>query len=192
MDTTTRISELPLTENITSQYGTNKINDQTLQNTYIPMNIHPNPYGSQHDTPNMLPPQQPQCRIPSRDIPINTCLQIDEQVQPNYIPNTRLSSDYVLDYEKHAEHKHVEHSELTKKKRLIDILFTELQTPFFIMLLFFIFQMPFINGLMIKYLAVFSIYNTDGNMNVYGYIFKSILFGLIFYGSNKLVEFMCE
>ena len=192
MDSTTRISELPLTENITTHYGSNKNTDQSLQNTYIPMNIHPNPYGSQHDTTNISPPQQPQCRIPSRDIPMNTFQQIDEQVQPNYIPNTRVSSDYVLDYENHTDHKNIDRADLTKKKRLIDILFTELQTTIYITLLFFIFQMPFIDGLMVKYLSIFSIYNTDGNINIYGYIAKSLFFGLLFYGSNKIVDIMCE
>ena len=117
MDTTTRISDLPLTENITTQIGTNKLTEQALQNTYIPMNIHPNPYGPQHDANNIPPPQQPQYRIPSRDIPINTCQLLDEQVQPNYIPNTRLSSDYVLNYENQTEHKNAQHSELSKKKK---------------------------------------------------------------------------
>jgi len=192
METTTRISDLPLTENITTQIGTNKPVDQSLQNTYIPMNIHPNPYGPKQDVTNSIPLPQPQHRIPSRDIPINTCHQLDEQVQPNYIPNTRLSSDYVLDYEKQIEHTNAQHNELTKKKRLIDMLFTEFQTPLYIALLFFIFQMPFMNGLMVKYLSALGIYNTDGNMNVYGYGLKSILFGLLFYGSNKVVEILCE
>jgi len=189
---TTRISELPLSENITTQFGINKPNEQSLQNTYIPMNIHPNPYGSQKDMHNNILPQQPSCRIPSRDIPINASQQIDEQVQPNYIPPTRVSNDYVFDYENKNERKLDERVKLTKKKRLIDILFTELQTTIYITLLFFIFQMPFINVLMVKYLSIFSIYNTDGNINIYGYIAKSLFFGLLYYGSNKIVDIMCE
>ena len=221
-ETTTRISDLP--ENITlqpnmSNGGGGGGGSQSLQNTYMPMNIHPNPYGPQDGNPtpinpsmqqNQQPPQysqqqppqfaqqqppqfaqQPQYKLPSRDIPMDTLQHShDEQIKPNYIPNTRLSSDYVLDYEKVNETKNKITNEIKHKTRFIDNVMVELQTPIFISILFFIFQMPIINSCMLKYLSFLLIYNEDGNFNFYGILLKSMLFGALFYSSNKFIDYI--
>ena len=211
-ETTTRIADLP--ENITLQpnmSGSNSGMSQSMQNTYIPMNIHPNPYGSQDGVPppmnisqqeqqyqheqqeQQYQQEQPQYKLPSRDIPMDTSYHNhDEQIRPNYIPKTRLSSDYVLDYEKVNESKYKMTNDIKHKTRLIDNIMIELQNPIFISILFFIFQMPIINSCMMKYLSFLMIYNEDGNFNFYGILLKSMLFGTMFYSSNKFIDYISD
>jgi len=44
-------------------------------------------------------------------------------------------------------------------------------------LLFFLFHTAIVNEIMYKHLAFLAIYNSDGNLNVYGVLAKSALFG---------------
>lgn len=181
MESTTRIDDLP--ENITMRVQ----NDAT---SYAPMNIHPNPYGNQTPQPNSLP-QQKQQRLPSRDIPMDQMgYQQDEEIQPNYVPRVRFAEDYVKDYENISEASIRTHE--TKKERvsLIDRLLTDLQTPIFVAILFFIFQLPIVSTMVFRRFSFLSIYNPDGNVNMYGIALKSALFGSAFYSLNNAVEYL--
>ena len=236
-NSTTRISDLP--ENITLQMPTSAFpmnavgsvgmgGDQGgLSNSYIPMNIHPNPYGN--NTPDItLPfPQQqgqqgqqqyinqpfqdllqhqqqqgqqfntqqfqdmPQQRLPSRDIPINNLEYTnDQEIQPNFIPRAKLTSDYIKEYEDNEEKLFRKHEEKKYRKQMAEDLFTSLQTPILVAILFFIFQMAIVTRTMYKFLNLLPIYNTDGNLNIYGLIFKSTMFGSIFYSFDKIIHFL--
>jgi hypothetical protein len=250
---TTRIADLP--ENITIQMPgsmTNGYNNQGNgsgmgtgpgtgpgsgpgpgsgfdQNTYMPMNVHPNPYGPQTQSavmplpqsqpnnkngmgpnqgmglnqgmgPNQLTYEQqmmlqnmPQHRIPSRDIPIDTAGYLqDEQIQPNYIPPVKLTSDYINEYEEKHSKKTQEHEQKKHRGRMIDNLLTELQTPMFVAILFFIFQMPIVNTLLYKNFSFLSIYNTDGNINFYGLFLKSLMFGSAYYSLSRFTNYISE
>ena len=235
MEKATRISDLP--ENITVQmpsYNPN-INQSNMNidsaTNYMPINVHPNPYGISAQNPIMPIPQQPnaqqmnqmnqmnqmeqinvkrpkqqfidqqqlelqnmqQMRLPSRDIPIDTTNYIqDEQTQPNYIPKSNVSSDYIRDYEETTE-KHIREQEKKKyRESRIDEILTELQTPILICILFFIFQLPVINTIIFKKLSFLSLHNEDGNFNFYGLLFKSIMFGSLFYSVQKVTTFISE
>ena len=229
MEKTTRIADLP--ENITVQmpsYNPNINQSNTMNagfespNNYIPINVHPNPYGISAQNPIMPIPQQPnvqqmnpmeqisvqkpkqqfsdqqmlelqnmqQMRLPSRDIPIDTTNYLqDEQVQPNYIPRPNVSSDYIRDYEQ----KHIrEHEQKKYRESRIDEILTEFQTPILICILFFCFQLPFINTIIFKKFSFLSLYNEDGNFNFYGLLFKSMLFGSLYYSIQKITNFISE
>jgi hypothetical protein len=218
-ENTTRISDLP--ENITLQPAYNTGNDSELKNTYIPMNIHPNPYGNNNGPqPNMIPPPiqqppknvinanpyQPQLspeeqnvlqnmppqRLPHRNVQMDTASYYhDEEIQPNYIPKPKLNSNYLQEYESENENIR-KHEHAKNRTRMVDTLFTELQTPILIGLLYFIFQMPFINNSIFKYFTFLKIYNEDGNINFNGMFLKSILFGLFFYSVMKLSNYISE
>lgn len=184
------------------------------QGNYIPINVHPNPYGISGQNPIMNPPQQTtvpnnqvymseedqyqmhqmkQQRLPSRDIPRDsTNYTQDEQVQPNYIPMPKHHDDYVRSHEDMTEKNLKEYEEKKRKERRIDIILTELQTPLVIMLLFFFFQLPMINTMIFKRFSFLSIYNADGNFNFNGLIFKSILFGSAYYSLIKVTNFLSE
>jgi len=237
MEKTTRIADLP--ENITVQMPSYNPNVNNLESptNYIPINVHPNPYGISAQNPIMPIPQQPnvnsmnhmqqmspmnqinqmepisvkkpkqlfteqqqyelnnmqQIRLPSRDIPVDTTNYLqDEQVQPNYIPKSNVSSDYIRDYEETTE-KHIrEHEKKKYRESVIDDILTEFQTPILIGILFFIFQLPIINTIIFKKFSFLSLYNEEGNFNFYGLLFKSILFGSLFYSVQKITNFISE
>ena len=236
MEKTTRISDLP--ENITVQMPTynpniNQSNNMNMDSAtnYMPINVHPNPYGISAQNPIMPIPQQPnvqqmnqmnhmtqmeqitvkrpkqqfidqqqmdlqnmqQIRLPSRDIPIDTTNYLqDEQTQPNYIPKSIVSSDYIRDYEETTEKNIREHEKKKYRESRIDEILSELQTPILICILFFIFQLPIINTIIFKKFSFLSLHNDDGNFNFYGLLFKSMMFGSLFYSVQKVTTFISE
>ena len=196
MDSTTRIDDLP--ENITMRVP----NEQPGQvPTYAPMNVHPNPYGNSIQ-PNVMPPPQakvrfqeeaPQVRLPSRDIPMDQSrYQQDEEIQPNYIPRAKLTSDYVKDYEEITHDNIRKHENRKEKTSMVDRILSDLQTPILVALMFFIFQMPMMNTMFYRNFSFLSVYNTDGNINFYGIALKSVLFGGIFYSLQNTVNYLTD
>ena len=180
---------------------------EDLNLTYTQMNVHPNPYGNPQQ-PQIMPipqgqfqqpqmaqmPQQPQYRLPSRDIPLETDMYTqDESITPNYIPPVpKLTGDYIRDYEDDDEIQLKNHKQKKHKERLMDTLFTQLQIPFFIAIMFFIFQMPVVNTMIFKRFSFLSIYNADGNFNFYGLFLKSMMFGCVYYGLTKTIDYISD
>jgi len=213
MENTTRIADLPDNSNygggmpatFSSGGGQRNALESSVPTNYIPMNIHPNPYGNQtipippqqspsnniqfteeqlHQIQNMQPR-----RLPSRDIPQDaTQFTQDEQVQPNYIPKTNVSSDYVREYEALSERKLKDHEDKKRKDSRLDMLVIEMQLPFLIAALFFLFQLPAINTMIFKKMSFLAIYTDDGNFNLNGLLMKSVLFGLTFYSMQTLAN----
>jgi hypothetical protein len=137
--------------------------------------------------------QIPQFRLPSRDVVIDTATYMnDNQIQANYIPMPKLTKDYILDYEENADKNIVEHEKKKHRENLVDEILSELQLPVFVAVLFFLFQLPIVNTLVFKRFSFLSIYSDDGNFNIYGLVFKSLLFGSLFYSVNKVVTFISE
>lgn len=209
----TRISDLP---NGNSQ--SNKPHE--LPNNYIPINVHPNPYGISDKNPIIelpqdanvhMPPFRPpvsnqmsdtdiaqlntmqQQRLPSRDIQHDTTsYSQDEAVQPNYIPKPRDLDDYVREHEKTTEKNLREYEDKKRRRNTIDSIITDFQTPIFIAAMYFIFQMPIVNKLIFKRFSFLSIHNDDGNFNFYGLILKSFSFGAIYYAMVQFTTFISE
>ena len=182
------------------QYPPNQGGDDRLN--YQPINAHPNPYGNQQKVPDGLPlpeasPQRnqqqlqqqqytvenmPQQTLPSRDIPINTLdYQQDHEIKPNHVPTVKLTSDYIRDYEKANEEELKLHRQQKYRQETAHDTISELQIPILITVLYFIFQMPIVTTLMRKYLSFANLYNEDGNFNIIGLLFKSLLFGSLYY-----------
>jgi hypothetical protein len=84
----------------------------------------------------------------------------------------------------------LDHQKEQHRKDLVVSVYDELQTPILIGVLFFLFQVPIINALMFKYLNFLKIYSDDGNLNLYGILFKSILFGLVYFGFIRLTTYI--
>ena len=245
MENITRIADLPMDNNMqmSNQLGTQQGTQQRTQQgtqqkrvhfedgeaqNYIPINIHPNPYGISAQNPIMTPPQQPNVsqkqqimpqtymppppqsqflseeqqaelhhlshqRIPSRDIPRDSTGYIqDEQIKPNFIPKTNMSSDYVRDHEDMTEKNRIEYENKKKENNKFDNFMNEFQTPIFVAILFFLFQLPIINKLIFKRFDFLSLHDADGNFNFYGLLFKSSLFGGIYYMVFKAINFLVE
>jgi len=196
MDSTTRIDDLP--ENITMRVQPEQSGQVP---TYAPMNIHPNPYGNSIQ-PNVMPlpeskvrfqEENPQMRLPSRDIPMDqTIYQQDEEIQPNYIPRAKLTRDYVRDYEEVTHDNIKRHENRKDKTSMLDKIFSDLQTPVLVALIFFIFQMPMMNTMFYRNFSFLSLYNTDGNVNFYGIALKSAVFGSVFYGIQNTMQYLTD
>jgi hypothetical protein len=132
-------------------------------------------------------------RLPSRDFP-NSMLDYtnDEEIKANYIPKSNISSDYVRDKEIITEKLLKEYEETKIKINKIDLIISELQTPIFIAILFFVFQMPIVNTMIFKKFSFLSITNEEGNYNMNGYIFKSVLFSFLYYITVKLMKYIVD
>ena len=70
----------------------------------------------------------------------------------------------------------------------MDVLYSELEKPILMAILFFLFQLPIINTLLKKYIK--GIFNNDDNLNVYGYILKSVMYSSTFYFLIKSMEYI--
>ena len=128
--------------------------------------------------------------LPNRDIPYQPeRITRDPQTQPNYIPKTAKNSDYIeedMDYEEMMKRNKNEKNE----KDRLDIIYDELQTPVVISILFFAFQLPIINKLILKFAP--SLFFNDGNPKFTGYLFKTSLFSFLYYVSNKVLTTFSE
>lgn len=125
--------------------------------------------------------------LPSRDIPINTNkITSDENIKPNFIPNANnqnyINNDMSVQDLINQDNKN------SCKNKTYEQLFFELKLPILIGLLFFIFQIPTFKKIIRTSIPFLN--NKDGNNNFYGYIFNTLLFVIIFYLLNKLMDNM--
>jgi len=123
--------------------------------------------------------------LPSRDIP-NNSIQIsnDEQTKPNYIPPPPVQEDYIKNNET-PDYLIEENNRKMRNSNFYDMLYGEGQLPIIIALVYFLFQLPAIKKYN-KNLLPFM-FNVDGNPNLYGYIFNSMLFASMIYILQKVM-----
>ena len=126
-------------------------------------------------------------QLPSRDIPmITTNLSNDAQVQPNYVPQPPQNGvDYIKDYEE-ASDMIDNYNKNANRQNSLDDMYNEIQTPLLLSVLYFFFQLPFFIKFLYSYFPV--LFSNDGNLNINGFGFTSILFGLVFYVLNKVTN----
>jgi len=128
--------------------------------------------------------------LPIRDVPRNTeSVVSDEQTMPNYVP--KAPHDYIREHHENTQSflQHNEH--LTNRGESIDVVYETLQVPILLAILYFTFQLPVMRKYLLMYLP--SIFNKDGNHNLTGLIFISILFSCTYYGINfVLSQFVLE
>ena len=225
MDTITRISDLPDSNNVMANPGAMNGYSPMIPSGqgpgqvagpggYVPINVHPNPYGISAQNPIMPQPEQAQApphrtheqrapyfseeqlmqmqhqRLPSRDIPQDTTDHMqDEQVRANYVPKVRFAEDYVRKQEDMTERNLREYEEKNKRAHKLDILLNELQTPIFIAILYLFFQLPIVNAFF-KRFSFLAIYLPDGHFNFNGLLLKSMMFGGAYYLLMKSIAFI--
>ena len=129
--------------------------------------------------------------LPNRDIPMNTNhITHDNTTRPNYVPEADPNKrDYIGEEESLQEM--IEKNRKQEKEMFeINELYDELTTPILVMVVYFIFQLPFLKKLMLKHLP--SFFSADKNLNFSGYFFKTVLFGGTFYGLTKLIKYVSE
>ena len=127
--------------------------------------------------------------LPSRHISMETNhVTQDEQVKPNYIPPAQ--NENYIEKEENIEAAIAENNSRQKDTDRLDQMYEEIQLPILIMLLFFIFQLPFVQMKLKSFLP--SLFMNDGNPTLSGYAFKTVLFGLGFYGLQKASIYLSE
>jgi hypothetical protein len=126
--------------------------------------------------------------LPSRDIPTTTHhLVHDAQIQPNYIPPTNDSQKYDYIESEETKQKIIDnYNESLKKSSNLDQVYDEIQVPFLLAILYFLFQLPILRKQLFRYFPF--LFLKDGNPNVSGYLFMSFLYGLVFYVLNKSIK----
>lgn len=162
------------------------------------------PYQKQTQIPQPPPQQQqqqypPQQRLPSRDIKFEqTDYMQDPHMQANYIPHNPNSAslqshnDYIDENVGVELPSSLSNGKKEKKKKKVvhfsDEWFEILKLPVAVGLVFFVFQLPIFEKLLKQYLTFTAIYNEDKSFNMYGYMVKSVLFGLTFYIMSEQVR----
>ena len=124
-------------------------------------------------------------QLPSRDIPTSTNhISQDQQITPAYIPPTE-NTDYIQQHEDNEDIIN-DYNKQVQNSNALDTMYDELQTPLLLAVLFFLFQLPFFKKYMFMYLPMFFL--NDGNYNIYGFVFMSIMFAFVFYLLQKTMN----
>jgi len=124
-------------------------------------------------------------QLPGRDISMATDnLTQDVQTKPNYIP-AEQNVNYINRSETNEDIMN-EYNDNAKKTNSLDDLYDEMQIPLLLGVLYFIFQLPVIRKTLNSYIPM--LFNVDGNMNINGYIFTSVLFGGLYYSLLKVMK----
>ena len=94
-------------------------------------------------------------------------------MEMDYINNAEQPEDMINNYNMN-----------TLRNSSLDEMYNEVQTPLLLGVLFFLFQLPFFKKMLFSYFPV--LFSNDGNLNINGFLFTSVLFGLMFYLCNKI------
>lgn len=194
----TSISHLPNTgESILPQMPTQEINNITMttsENINMPKisNEINNEIKNSQTNYNELVNQLQKASVsgatalPSRDIPIDPALlKTDIETKPNFIPQHNVSEDYINNLETQNSLLN-QNSKEEKKIDTLEEFYNEFQIPLLLGILYFLFQLPIFKKYMKKLLPF--IFASDGNLNLNGYLFNSVLFASIFYILFKSVN----
>ena len=123
-------------------------------------------------------------QLQSRDIPQSTSRIVqDPEIQPNYIPPIK-NEDYISTEEDEEDIIH-NYERSQERSNSLDQMYDELQIPLMIGVLYFLFQLPIVKSTLAKQIP--ALFSVDGNVNLYGYIFTSALFSIIYYSISKTV-----
>lgn len=128
--------------------------------------------------------------LPPRDIPIDTSRVVsDERIKPDYIPTIKKETmDKYLKEMKDEEEKMKNNALKNEKEEKWELLFNDFQEPLIIMILFFLFQLPFSTKLFRRFFPF--LITKDGYPRMTGYLVKSCLFGGSFFVIHKLIQNM--
>ena len=121
-----------------------------------------------------------------RDIPHDTLPhQHDKQTTPDYIPEQK--DDYIgniLDNEKIIYNNQLKQN----KTDNVEFVYEQIQMPLLISVIYFLFQIPLFKKY--TFMLMPKLFKPDGNANIYGYIFNSILFGSTYFTMTKAISYI--
>lgn len=127
-------------------------------------------------------------QLPSRDIPMNAHgITADPQVVPNYVPPPpQQHDDYIKNHEQASDITN-NYNRIKQNNSSLDEMYNEIQTPLLLAVLYFLFQLPFFKKFLYTYLSF--LFSNDGNYNLNGYIFTSVIFGMLFHILMKTTSY---
>ena len=124
-------------------------------------------------------------QLQSRDIPMTTSgLSADPQVMPNYVPQPM--QDYIRNNEQTSDMIN-NYNTSKQTNSSLDDMYNEIQTPLLLAVLYFLFQLPFFKKFLYSYIPF--LFSNDGNLNINGYLFTSVLFGMLFHLLMKTTSY---
>jgi len=119
-----------------------------------------------------LPFTTPAAKLPERDIPRETLPHVaDPQTTVNYVPRVP---------------EYLPPAPAPPAPSLIIRYVDEFRVPIVLSLLYYIFQMAFVQDALHKFIP--ALFKADGNLSSVGIVVKSGLFGSAFYGLTLLME----
>ena len=107
---------------------------------------------------------------------IGTWIDIGDNMTQNYI-NEYEAYENIIDNKRKEENR----------QSSLEILYEQLQLPIIVALLYFLFHLPIVNNWFIKTFK--SFFHSDGNMNLSGYVLKSIVFASLYHIIYKGVKY---
>lgn len=123
--------------------------------------------------------------LPSRDIPINEArIATDEEIKPDFIPVAE-NDDYIDEDETNED---VINNYIVKEENRIqaESIYDDLQVPIIVALLHFLLQIPAFKKMQRKMIP--SIFGSDGNMNIYGFIFNSLFLACSVFITRRIIQ----
>ena len=120
--------------------------------------------------------------LPSRDIPQQSNRE-DATAQPNYVPEHKNYINEYEEYENMIDNKRKEEN----RQSSLETLYEQLQLPIIVALLYFLFHLPVVNNWFVKNFK--SFFHSDGNMNLSGYILKSLVFASLYFAFHKGIKY---
>jgi hypothetical protein len=131
-------------------------------------------------------------QLPSRDIPMHSGVHVqDPEARTNYVPPPRMSDrgssneiedEWAAQLTKEEMVKNYNHR--FKRNQRLDDFYEELHGPLLLGILFFIFQLPICKTQLFAYFP--ALFSVDGNYNLYGFVFTSVLFAIVYFFLQKM------
>ena len=195
---TTELNSLPTTfnsntnannaNNGNSNNGNNNSNSNNNNTEYTPLKVSgsPNPTMSQENinlfvTGIQQASQSGLTQLPIRDVPRNQDHLIqDKHIITDYIPENS-NFDYIPRHTSNTNN--ITQAQSNKSK--FDKVYGEMFTPLLIAILFFLFSLPLFKSYVLKVFPVMV--KSDGNFNLYGFLFNSLCFSASYYLITKML-----
>lgn len=171
----------------------------------------PQPGANIHTTPNNVPPTEPlsqevvdqlikgvqraqetgATRLQSKDIPQDpTQVTLDQQQKTDHVPHQGINEAPGEDYIQQMNNIETMISEKQKnanKEETLNQFYDEIQTPILIVVLFFLFQLPFTQQKIRLYLPSLFINN---KATLGAYIVQAVMFGSVYYSIKQLISIL--
>ena len=177
-----------VTNNEVEKRNSERNSDDIINSSHRAPPPNPNDYMKQVVSDVNIVSKNGGLQLPDRDIPSHQShVQIDKASAVNYIPDG--PDDYIKKYQTNEEVIQV-NALKEKKTANNDYIYDELQNPLIIAVLYFVFQIPYVNTIILKNIP--GLFKNDGNFNVKGYLFNSILFGSMFYLIQRVMQYIAE